>query len=83
MTKLSADVIQPVEIFSILFMIFVSWTRNQYRDADSGSLWAFRGMIAIFFLSLIDSLVYMLSPHYKFPQVSAFCRPIMVLLVFR
>lgn len=64
-------------------MIFVSWIRNQFRDTDSQTIWSFRAQIVVVVIQVVEGAIYALSPSYKYPQVSAFCRPVMVLLLFR
>jgi hypothetical protein len=70
-----------LEIVCLLFFIFYTYARNQYRNHDKESLFYWKLQIILTVCAIINLFVMLIIGGY--PWVAAFCRPAMLVLLFR
>lgn len=81
--KFPISVMQPIECVILVFLLFMQWIRNQYRDLDSGSSIWFKVQLVLTTVVIGETIINLLVPKYPYPWASAFIRPIMLLTIFR
>lgn len=85
--KLRPGVTRPLEMFALAVMLFLQWAHFQYREFDRGSLWAWRGQIALTIASycsmVLNLVLEQMQQTRAFPWGCAFARPFILLAQFR